>query len=119
MTLNTARAREQLAKGDLRALFIEELGWDRYAATLNVTVDGSTLDLHAVAQKRGMVAYQCPTPPGQRPPDYSHRRKIEQYVAKSAHEHIIVFTDATGEAQVWQWVKREPGKPAACREHTY
>ena len=21
--------------------------------------------------------------------------------------------------QVWQWVKREPGKPAACREHTY
>ena len=21
--------------------------------------------------------------------------------------------------QIWQWVKREPGKPAACREHTY
>ena len=23
------------------------------------------------------------------------------------------------ETQVWQWVKREPGKPAACREHVF
>ena len=26
---------------------------------------------------------------------------------------------ALDETQVWQWVKREPGKPAACREHTF
>jgi len=119
MTLNTTRAREQLAKGDFRELFIEELGWDRHNAILKVTVDGSTLNLRALAQKRGMVAYQCPTPPGQRLPDYSQRRKIEHQVAKSAHEHLIIFTDATSEIQVWQWVKREPGKPAACREHTF
>lgn len=119
MTMNTTRAREQLTKGDLRALFIEELGWDRHTATLKVTLDGSTLDLHAVAQKRGMVAYQCPTPAGQVLPDYSHRRRIEHQVAKSAHEHLIVFTDAGNQTQVWQWVKRELGKPAACREHTF
>lgn len=119
MTLNTARAREHLAKGDLRALFIEELGWDRHTPTLRVTVDGTTLDLHALAQKRGMVAYQCPTPVGQALPDYSHRRKIEHQVAKSAHEHLIVFTDPGNQTQIWQWVKRELGKPTACREHTY
>ena len=51
-------------------------------------------------------------------PDHSLRRKIEHQVAKSAHEHLIVFTDAKT-TQIWQWVKREPGKPAACREHTY
>ncbi len=119
MALNTIRARDQLAKGNLRALFIEELGWDRHAATLKVTVDSSTLELHALAQKRGMVAYQCATPPGHRLPDYSHRRKIEHQVAKSAHEHLIVFTDGTNETQVWQWVKREAGKPAACREHSF
>ena len=34
MTLNTTRAREQLSNGDLRALFIEELGWDRHTAVL-------------------------------------------------------------------------------------
>jgi len=119
MTLNTARAREHLAKGDLRALFIEELGWDRHTATLRVTVDGTTLDLYSLAQKRGMVAYQCPAPVGQALPDYSHRRKIEHQVAKSAHEHLIVFTDPGNQTQIWQWVKRELGKPTACREHTY
>jgi hypothetical protein len=25
----------------------------------------------------------------------------------------------TKTTQIWQWVKRESGKPAACREHTY
>lgn len=119
MTLNTIRAREYLTKSDLRSLFIEELGWDRHTATLRVTVDGSTLDLHALAQKRGMVAYQCPAPEGQPLPDYSHRRKLEHQVAKSAHEHLIVFTDTGNQTQIWQWVKREPGKPTACREHTY
>ncbi len=119
MALNAARARERLAKGDLRALFIEELGWDRHTATLRVTVDGSTLDLHALAQKRGMVAYHCPAPAGQPLPDYSHRRKIEHQVAKSAHEHLIIFTDPGNQTQVWQWVKRELGKPTACREHAY
>ena len=119
MALNIGRARAQLAKGDLRSLFVEELGWDRHSANLRVTVDGSPLDLHALAQKRGMVAYQCATPQGSRLPDYGHRRKIEHQVAKSAHEHLIVFTDAASETQIWQWVKRELGKPAACREHNY
>ena len=32
---------------------------------------------------------------------------------------LIVFTDAGNETQVWQWVKRETGKPAACREHVF
>lgn len=119
MILNTTRAREHLAKGELRALFIEELGWDRHTATLRVTVAGSTWDLHAVAQKCGMVAYQCPSPVGQALPDYSQRRKIEHLVAKSAHEHLIVFTDPGNQTQVWQWAKREVGKPTVCREHTY
>jgi hypothetical protein len=66
-----------------------------------------------------MVAYQCPTHPGARLLHYSHRRKIEHQVARSAHEHLIVFTDANNETQIWQWVKRERGKPTACREHTF
>jgi hypothetical protein len=47
------------------------------------------------------------------------RRKIEQQVIKTAHEHLVIFTDHGKTTQIWQWVKREPGKPAACREHTY
>ena len=119
MSLDRNRARQLLAKGEFQSIFIEELGWDRYSSPLEITAAGASVRLQALAQKRGMVVYHCPPPSGESLPDYPHRRKIEQQVAKSAHEHLIVFTDAGNETQVWQWVKRETGKPAACREHVF
>jgi hypothetical protein len=65
-----------------------------------------------------MVAYHCP-PIGDVLPDYPWRRKIEHQVCKAAHEHLIIFTDPGATTQIWQWVKREPGKPTACREHPF
>jgi hypothetical protein len=38
---------------------------------------------------------------------------------KKAHEHLIIFIDGKQTIQVWQWVRRERGKPSTCREHTY
>ena len=119
MSLDRNRARKLLATGELQDIFIEELGWDRHSSQLEITAAAMPVRLQALAQKRGMVVYHCPPPSGENLPDYTHRRKIEQQVAKSAHEHLIVFTDAGKETQVWQWVKREPGKPAACREHMF
>ena len=119
MSLDRNRARQLLAKGEFQSIFIEELGWDRHSSPLEITAAAAPVRLQALAQKRGMVVYHCPPPSGEKLPDYPHRRKIEQQVAKSAHEHLIVFTDAGNETQVWQWVKREHGKPAACREHVF
>jgi hypothetical protein len=119
MPLNVNRVRQLLKEFDFSALFREELGWDTHNAPLEIQLDGQPQKLQAVAQKRGMVALRCPTPAGGRLPEYSVRRKIEQQVAKAAHEHLIIFTDAAQATQIWQWVKREPGKPAACREHTF
>ena len=119
MPLNVNRVRQLLKEFDFSALFREELGWDTHNAPLEIQLDGQPQKLQAVAQKRGMVALRCPTPAGGRLPEYSVRRKIEQQVAKAAHEHLIIFTDAAQTTQIWQWVKREPGKPAACREHTF
>ena len=119
MSLDRNRARQLLAKGEFQSIFIEELGWDRHSSPLEITAAAAPVRLQALAQKRGMVVYHCPPPSGEKLPEYPHRRKIEQQVAKSAHEHLIVFTDAGNETQVWQWVKREPGKPAACREHVF
>ena len=119
MPLNTPRARELLAQGDFETLFIEELGWDRHSARLEVSLSAQSFTLVALAQKRGMVAWHCPTPSSSILPIYSHRRQVERQVAKSALEHLVVFTDPSDETQIWQWVKREPGRPTACREHTY
>jgi hypothetical protein len=119
MLINRENARRLLKNADLRRLFIEELGWDHHHATLEVPLDNRTYTLTALAHKRGMVAFHCPSPAGERLSDHAERRKIEQYVAKTVHEHLIIFTDAEGAHQVWQWVRREPGKPIACREHHY
>jgi len=66
-----------------------------------------------------MVAYHCPAPAGGSLPDHATRCKIEQQVTKAAHEHLIIFTDPARTTQIWQWVKREQGKPLARREHRY
>ncbi len=118
-SLNTSAVRRYLKEGNFPDLFIEELGWDHHSAVLSVAVDGKEHTLQAIAEKRGLVAYLCPTSAGERLPEYAIRRKIEQQVAKTVREHVIVFIDSDKTTQIWQWVKREPGKPAACREHHF
>ncbi|MFW6106698.1 MAG: RNA-binding domain-containing protein, partial [bacterium] len=118
MPLDLARVRRCLKDCDLATLFTQELGWEHHHANLTVTVDGTDYSLAAVAHKRGMVAYHFPSTDIE-VPNYPTRRRIERQLTRSVHEHVIVFTDAGQELQVWQWVKREAGRPAACREHRY
>ena len=119
MSIDSGRVRQLLKAFDFQRLFIEELGWDRHVGHLDVQISDTTHTLAAVAQKRGMVVFLC-TPADSGPiPDYPTRRKIERQVTKSSHEHFIIYIDADKTTQIWQWVKREPRKPAACREHSF
>jgi hypothetical protein len=113
------KTRQCLKEFDLHTLFIEEMGWDHHISSLEVFVDGFAHTLKAVAQKRGMVVFVCLPMDGGPIPDYPTRRKIERQVAKSVHEHLIIYTDKDNKFQIWQWVKREAGKPTQCREHRY
>jgi hypothetical protein len=114
MPLDPARARQRLKDFDLKNLFVEDLGWERHSATHDVTVDGRSYRLSAVAHKRGFAVFIC-----EPIPDYATRRKIDRQATKLVHEHLIVFVDTGKTTQTWQWLKREPGKPVACREHTF
>ena len=116
---DAARVRQHLRDFALTNLFIQELGWDHHTSRLEFSFDGKPFELNAIAQKRGMVAFNCSSSFDRSFPDYQTRRKIERQVAKTAHEHLIIYTDRDNTTQIWQWVKREAGKPAACREHTY
>jgi hypothetical protein len=116
---DTARVRQHLRDFVLTKIFIQELGWDHHTSRLEASVDGKAFALDAIAQKRGMVAFTCAPSVDGSFPAYQTRRKIERQVAKTAHEHLIIYTDTDKTTQIWQWVKREAGKPAACREHTY
>ena len=118
--LNERETRQYLKESDFENLFTQELGWDRHTQTLNITVDETEYQLTAIVEKRGMAVFECPAPAAEgRIPDYATRRKIQKQVAKSVHEHFIIYTDAEKTTDIWQWVKREQGKPDACREHRY
>lgn len=119
MPLHITNTRQKLKEFDFRGLFIRELGWDNYKATLPVTVGEQTWILNAISEKCGFVAWHCAASNGQLMPDYLTRRKIESEVVKQSFEHIIIFTDHARSEQIWQWVLREPGKPAAYREHRF
>lgn len=118
-TLNLDAARKRLQAFDFEGLFVEELGWDRHRQTLSVAADDCAFTLRAVAEKRGFVVFVCQPDDDGRLPPYDTRRRVEAQVTKHAHEHLIVFVDGPQARQVWQWVRREPGQPVACREHQW
>jgi hypothetical protein len=115
MPLDRTRCRPLLQNFDFRLLFIEELGWDARKATLEIPLKSGSARLESIAHKRGFVAWLCPSPAGKFP-DSAARRRIEREVAKAAHEHLIVFTDAGKTRQIWQWVRRDPGQPLRVHE---
>ena len=114
MKIDVAAVRKCLKSFDFKTLFREHLGWDNHQAQLDVPIDGSTVRLTALAQKRGFVAFLCPLIP-----DRPTRLKIDHQITKSAREHFVIYADQSAGQQVWQWVRREPGKPLASRDHRF
>jgi len=116
MPIGRERATEYLRDFAFRRLFVEELGWDNPASRHNetVTAEGVSFTLTPVAEKRGVRIFHCPDIP-----DRPLRQRIEREVTRLAYEHLIIFSDPAETRQVWQWVAREKGKPAAFREHLW
>ena len=120
MQVQVDELRPYLQAFDFQHLLVESLGWDYYRSEpVSVLVDGHDYSLEPAAQKAGFVVYVCGPDANGSVPSYPVRRKIERQVAKLTFEHLIIFIDADKTLQVWQWVKRGAGKPAACREVDY
>ena len=112
--------RPHLQAFDFSRLFVDGLGWDHYTTEpFVVRVNERDYTLHPIAEKAGFAVYECDSSADNNVPQYPIRRKIEVEVAKRTFEHLIIFTDPGRNVQVWQWVRRESGKPAACREQAF
>ena len=116
MAIDKARTTAQLKAFDYPKLFIEELGLDRPKSRQaeSIDADGGPFSLVPVAEKRGFRVFHCASIP-----DRNTRQRIDREITKLAYEHLIIFTDPDRTRQVWQWVAREKGKPAAFREHVW
>jgi hypothetical protein len=115
MKIDVPAVRKCLKQFDFKTLFREQLGWDNHHAQLDIPVNGRTVSLCAIAQKRGFVAFICE---GQIP-DRPTRLKLDHQITKSAREHFVIYADKAKGQQVWQWVRREQGKPLASRDHRF
>jgi hypothetical protein len=96
MKFDVAAVRKCLKSFDFKTLFREHLGWDNHNQRLEVPVGNKTYELSAIAQKRGFVAFTCPTIP-----DRATRLKIDHRVARSVREHFVIYTDQKAGEQVW------------------
>ena len=118
MPVSIEELRPHLQAFDFPRLFVEGLGWDHYVTEpFVVRVNERDYTLSPIAEKAGFAVYECDSSVDNNIPQYPVRRKIESEIAKRTFEHLIIFTDPGRKAQVWQWVRRESGKPAACREY--
>ena len=120
MTTNRQHIRQNIQDFNFKQLFVNELGWDHLnEPPLSIPCDGQTYILRPLVEKRGVKVYVCdPDAQGKIPAD-PILRQIEREVTKHAYEHFIIYIDAAKQHQVWQWVKREQGKPLAPRLNRY
>ena len=120
MPVSIEELRPHLQAFDFPRLFVEGLGWDHYVTEpFVVRVNERDYTLNPIAEKAGFAVYECDSSVDNNIPQYPVRRRIESEVAKRTFEHLIIFTDPGHKVQVWQWVRRESGKPAACREQAF
>lgn len=104
-----------LAEHAFKHLFIECLGWDRLHGTLEAVWKETTLQLTAIAHKRGFTVLHCST---HRTVLLNRRilREIQRQVRRTYHEHIIIYSCDTTRKQVWQWVIEQAGRRLRHRE---
>lgn len=100
-----------LATKDLQTLFVDHLGWNNGGTRQQVVLDGHLFSLLPIAQKCGMVAYECNVGEDEAIPDYQMRQKISRQATRTQREHLIMFSTSNGDEMYWQWVKTQYGRP--------
>lgn len=114
MAIDRVAVRKLLKAFEFRKLFIEELGWDRLSSTVTKQLENRNYSFQTIAEKRGVVILVL-----EEIPEYAIRVKLDRLIAKDHFEHLLVFADKPKSKQVWQWFRKEPGKPVAIRQFVF
>jgi hypothetical protein len=118
MALTKKEFTQYIRQFKFRELF-NDMGWNNDKTSQSIAVDNLTFTLQGVAVKSGFKILLCsPTTDGLIP-EYNLRKKIETKVTKLFQEHLIIFSDAKNQEQIWQLVVRQSGKPSRATETRY
>jgi hypothetical protein len=89
--------------GDLRQLFIDQLGWNNPdKPNLQLTINDESYVLKQVAGYRGLRVWRC-----DQLPDRKVQREIDRLVGKDNLERLVIFVGS--DRQEWRWPRRAQG----------
>ena len=97
-----------LDDADLSELF-RNMGWDNpppYYQSLDVRVPGTSLSARAVADKRGVTAWEVRCPTGL--PDRPEQHRVVRELRRRCRDQLTVFVDDEG-LQRWLWPEQPLG----------
>ena len=94
---------ELLRHGDFGALF-RRMGWDYPGAIETVRVEESDLRPVAVADKRGVTAWQVACPTGL--PERSEQHRVVRRLKRFSRDQLVVFVSP--DQHLWLWPEQRP-----------
>jgi RNA polymerase sigma factor (sigma-70 family) len=111
--------RDALKEQAFTELFIELLGWNRFSAVHELSVEGDAFRLEGVAEKCGVGVYIC-TMDRISLANRELLRRIQKMLRLRHHEHILIARCSAPSKQVWQWVARAISERRIVhREHPF
>ena len=96
--------RELLQQGDFGSLF-RRMGWEHPGAIETVQVEESDLRPTAVADKRGVTAWQVDCPAGV--PERQEQHRIVRRLRRFSRDQLVVFVSP--DQHLWLWPEQRPG----------
>ncbi|MCI2109100.1 MAG: SAM-dependent methyltransferase [Bacteroidales bacterium] len=102
MALSKRQFIQYLKEADFRTLFIEEMGWNKYNATIadipTFYVGDKSFDIKTIAHRNGFQILQCFV---EELPSNSVCKKLDTKLRKAANDYICIFVVSGTEHHEW------------------
>ena len=102
MALTKRQFVQYLKDADFRTLFIEEMGWNKYSASIadvpTMYVEDKAFNLKTIAHRNGFQVLVCNVP---ELPSNSVCKKLDTKLRKAANDYICIFVIPGTEHQQW------------------
>lgn len=93
---------DYLKEADFRSLFIEEMGWNKYSASLadipSIIIDEKEYHIKTIAHRNGFQVLQCNV---RDLPSNSTCKKLDTKLRKAANDYICIFVIQGTEHHQW------------------
>jgi hypothetical protein len=110
---------ELFRNNELKKLFREVLGWDSDKYQFTEKANDETFHCECIAEKSGFKIVLVKPEHNSEIPVYAIRKKLDNLITKRFRENLIVFSNGSGNRQIWHYTLRKPGKPALTSEIPY